>query len=288
MMNKRIHSIVSSFFTLLVLSLLFLSGPAAAVTVSLTAPGSIAKGDDVTFTVTVDVNDPDTYLPVKYTNLILNGPNGFSKTCKVNLDGTSDCSDVDVTITNNLGSGTGTGYGYDNAIGYGYNFGNNFGYGYSGAYGSITYTITWHTSSALINGIYTAEAGLYAEGTDSHTYLSSIDSFTVGNPTVNTGNEPNTGPGFRGEPYPLEEETVEVVEEVVPAIVEEVPKTEEGIVSTTGATTAGNEITGAVVGTSGLSSGVKKGAIAVTAAGGIVLLSYLGYIGKFLRLFRRF
>ena len=184
-MTKKIHSVISFFLTFVVVSLLFLSGPAAAVTVSLTDPNDASQGSDVSFTLTVDINDPDTYLPIQYTNIIISGPDGFSQICKVNMDGTSDCSDVDVSVENNVGYDYGFGYGYDSRIGYGYSFGDNYGYGYGGAYGLITYTVIWHTTYSLITGTYTAKADVHAEGSDVHDYSSNVRSFSILNVPYN-------------------------------------------------------------------------------------------------------
>ena len=151
--------IVSFVFTALIIGLLFLSGPVAAVTVSLTSPSSVAKGSNITFTIKVDINNPDTYLPVKYTNIIISGPGGFSKICKVNMDGTDDCSDVSVSVSvdDSLGYGFGSGYGYDSATGYGYDFGYGYGYNLVTTSGSITYTLILDTTGLNI-GAYTAQA----------------------------------------------------------------------------------------------------------------------------------
>ncbi len=180
MLKKQ--NIISALLTSIVIGLLFFSGPVVAVTVSLSQPNNAYRGNNVGFSITVDVNNPDGYLPIKYTNIIINGPSGFSKVCRVNMDGSDNCMDVDISLSidSNLGYGFGAGYGYDSAVGYGYNFGNNYGYGYANAYGSIIYTIVWYTSSNLNTGAYTARADVRVEGSSgSHDYSSNVRSFSI-------------------------------------------------------------------------------------------------------------
>ncbi len=201
-MDKKFHTIASFVLTLFVITLLFLSGPAAALTVSLDAPSSVNLGDTVTFTINVDINDPDSYVPIQYAKIILTNPNDFSSSCIVNMDGSNTCgSDPDfdfyiqdvIVNTENLNYNEGNGYGYDSATGYGYNFGYGYGYNFAGASGSISYTITLDTSD-LTAGDYTAKAEVYAEGNEvSHTYSSSSVSFSV-----NEASSPSSSGGGGG------------------------------------------------------------------------------------------
>lgn len=190
---KRNKSSFSILLTVLVVFALFLAGPASALTVLIeNGPNDANHGSDVSFDVTVEINSQDAYLPIKYTNLLFTGPNSFSKTCRINPDGSDNCADVDVTITStsNFGYGYGYGYGYDAGTGYGYNFGNGYGYGYDGASGAITYHVIYHTPSDLTTGTYNAKANVYVESqSNNHIYSSSTKSFTISvSSSTSTGN----------------------------------------------------------------------------------------------------
>jgi len=179
MVNYK-KSIVSIVLTIFVISMLFLSGPVSALTVAVTQPNNANKGNDVSFSITNEINDPD-LLPIQYTDLVITGPNGFSKTCRINPDGTDDCADVDITVSSSptITYVSGTQYGYDQNLGLGYNLGNGFGY-QSGGTGTITYDIVWHTSSTLDDGTYNANAAVFSQGSSSsHTFNSPLKSFTI-------------------------------------------------------------------------------------------------------------
>ena len=88
--------IISVLLTGFVIALLLLSGPVTALTVSVTQPNNADKGADVSFSISNEISDPD-LLPIEYTDLIITGPNGFLKTCRINSDGTDD---LEVTLDN--------------------------------------------------------------------------------------------------------------------------------------------------------------------------------------------
>jgi len=192
---KHKSNIYGKFIALAVVISLILLGPVEAVMVSLSQPNDADKGSDVSFSATVEIKDSD-LLPIEYTEIILSGPDGFSKTCKIYSDGTDNCDDVDVTVSKSSLSDTyGYQYGLDENIGYGYNLGT--GYGYKPAeIGSITYDVVWHTSSDLTDGTYDVQIGVYAVGSDDeHTYDSSAESFTISTAAVST---PVSGGGGGG------------------------------------------------------------------------------------------
>lgn len=191
-MKIRKH-LISLFLTIFVIGLIILSGPASAVTVDVSQPNDANKGADVSFSVTIDINDPDAYVPINYGNVVFSGPNGFSKTCKINTDETDDCDDVDFTITSTITSGKGYGYGYDSRIGYGYDFG--YGYGFSN--GQIKIDAVWHTPSDLTDGTYTVKADVHAEGSVNHDFSSSTKSFSISTASTGGNAAPSHG-GVRG------------------------------------------------------------------------------------------
>ena len=193
-MFKRKDKIIGGFLAFMVIGILILVGPADAVTVTLSQPNDVTKGSDVSFSVTVEIKDPD-LVPIQYTTLTITGPSGFStKTCQIANDGTDDCADVDITISkSNVNYNTGVQYGYDQNLGYGYSLGNEYGY-QSATLGTITYNVVWHTTSVLIDGSYSVKADVIAQGSSSdHTYSSSSQSFSVS--TASSGSSGGGGGG---------------------------------------------------------------------------------------------
>jgi hypothetical protein len=189
-------NLFSLLITVIVISILVLSGPAKALTVDLTQPNDAIKGEDVSFDITIDITSPDTYVPIQYTEIIFTGPS-YSETCKVNIDGTDNCPDVDVSIISfEPDYGYGYGYGYDTPSGYGYNFGYGYGYGYIGNYGKITYHVVWHTPTTLVAGTYDVQGKTFVEGdVASHTFSSSIKSFLINEPAAVEDEDEGTGGG---------------------------------------------------------------------------------------------
>ena len=196
--SKNTHNIVSLFITMSVIFILVLAGPASAVSVDLSNPGDTQQGDDVNFSVTVDIQDGDSYLPVKYSDIMITGPNGFKQNCRIFNNesiGVGDSSllnafftsgeeiecdiDLEVEILRKTNFGYGYGYGYD--AGYGYNFGYGYGYGYGyGVPGTITYNVVWHTDEDQDAGNYKARAGVLAESQDEfHIFKSDTEEFKI-------------------------------------------------------------------------------------------------------------
>ncbi len=184
-MAKKIRGVVSFSLTLLIIILLFLSGPASAVTVSVTSADTVTVGSGITFTVEVAIASPDSYVPLNYTNLTITDPDGTQiRTCKIDLDSTvSGCDDIAV---NSVTQDAGLSYSYANGTGYdvtnttSYNLGYGYGYGSTGSYGSITYSITWTVPPPSSPGTYIAKAEMYAYGNEgTHVYPSSNKEFSV-------------------------------------------------------------------------------------------------------------
>ena len=173
-MKKGIKSkSVSVFLTLMVIVTLVMLGPASAISLNLAAPNNAVQGQDVSFSVNMELNYPDQYLPIAFTEFVFTGPNGFQETCKVYNDGSyTDCSlDLDVDVIFNTGYGIGDRLSY----GYGYNYGQNyqyFGYGYGYGYGNYengseaTYNIIWHTPADANAGDYQVKARMHVVQAD--------------------------------------------------------------------------------------------------------------------------
>ncbi len=250
-MFKHKNKIFGSFIAFSIIAILLLVGPADAILVSLSQPNDANKGSDVSFSITTEIKDSD-LLPDSYTNLVITGPSGFSKTCKINSDLTDDCSDVDVTGSKtNLNLVSGAQYGYDQNLGYGYSLGTGWGY-QSTSTGTITYNIIWHTSSTLTDGSYSAKADLVSTGSSSsHTFKSSSKSFII-----STASSPSGGGGGGGSGSSMSSGGMIIVN---PVVIEEQTPTNPETPSNEG--TTGNEasnleqqtevpgITGAAVGT---------------------------------------
>lgn len=132
------YRVLSVFLSVLILSLLLLSGPANAFILNLEFDDNVDKGDKVVFTANINIESGE-ILPVNEIILAIG-----DKTCVFDSSGTmiSGCSsmgisNIEKTITSSFESGNR--YGYYN--GYGYDFG--YGYGYS--YGKLEYKITLNT-----------------------------------------------------------------------------------------------------------------------------------------------
>ena len=194
MNKKHKNNIVGAFFTILVIGLLILSGPAQAINVDLeTLDINYLEDDTVPFTIIVQIND-DEFLPLLYTDLILDygADDGDPLTCKLNNDNTIDnCDFLTVTsaikdLQGSYGYGYGYGYGYSNGnYGYGYDSGYGYGYGYSGAnngYGTITYNLIVDVSKIPLKFLdknINVEARVYGGNEDNWRYFKGTSSFFV-------------------------------------------------------------------------------------------------------------
>ena len=194
-------NLIGLLVVVVILAIFFLSGPAKALIVFLTpaTPSNVTRGTDVAFNVLVVITPPDSYVPIRYTDIVFTGPGGFHKGCRVNINGTDDCPDVDIMNipvpmcpTPHFGLGhrfamdwnyTGGTYGYWYPIGgynfgYGYGFGYGpgpgYGYGYGPGYGygygpfvhlqCLAYHVVWHTEPTLTSGSYHAQGRTFVNG----------------------------------------------------------------------------------------------------------------------------
>jgi hypothetical protein len=177
-MKKQKQRSFSVIFTIFIITALVLIGPAQAVQVGFVLdPNDVVAGDDVGFAVEVEIEAPDAYVPITYANIIFEGPDGFSETCKYYQDtGILECDlDVEVLSYVDTTQGYGYGYGYDQGYGYGYDFG--YGYGYNP--GSIFYGVVWHTPTDALGGDYTVKVVAVAEGDETHEFSSGERGFTI-------------------------------------------------------------------------------------------------------------
>jgi hypothetical protein len=170
-MNKTAHKSLSVIFTSLIIVTLILMGPASAINIIISEPNDANQGENVTFQVKVDLDTPDMYVPLAYTNLIFTNPDGSNFECKVFNDGSTNCGNIDVitTIDATYGEGPQLGYGYGYGYGYDYTyFGYGYGYGYQGENGQITYDITLHLDSNSQVGEHKVKAETYVATEDSN------------------------------------------------------------------------------------------------------------------------
>ena len=132
--------IMAGVITFAIIGLIIFAGPAKAFILELsTDKGSLTKGEEITFTATLDIESIDKYLPIKNLELDINGPT--PKVCKFYVNGSaiSGCDGMTISpITTPLDNekGYGYGYGYDNSYGYGYEYDFGYGYGYGYGYGA--------------------------------------------------------------------------------------------------------------------------------------------------------
>lgn len=146
--EKRLSLKISEFaITLLVLVLLFLSGPAQAFVLELTTPTSeVIQGDKVTFTASVDIKSNE-FMNISSFVLNLTEVNGAKNvSCEFYPNGTiiSGCSGITIKMI----SSTSFGYGY------------SYGYGYGFTDGKMRYNITLDTKNYTI-GTYKTSIGFF-------------------------------------------------------------------------------------------------------------------------------
>ena len=167
---------------------LWFSAPVRALTISFpTLPSSGTIGNDYTFTVKVDISDPE-LLPIQNVNLYLyksdaratyeatsaNLPLSTTVTPFTTITGTGTSGTAGTISITAVASNWGYGYGYGYAVweGYGYHFfppggyGYGYGYGYAGSTASITYSVTWTPPTSWPAADYIIETKITANGTN--------------------------------------------------------------------------------------------------------------------------
>ncbi|HWQ96438.1 MAG TPA: PGF-pre-PGF domain-containing protein [Candidatus Methylomirabilis sp.] len=168
----------SAVVTLIVIVLLILSGPlvdAVMVTLQMTTPSNVEAGPNtsnrVNFSVTVNITDPDAYVPMSQMYLNLTGP--LEKTFIMDLDGNvlsgySYPDELNVTVSpdsDTFNYSYGSGYGYSSDYGFSdFGYGYGYGYGYETGYGTLsrTYNLSLNTSM-MYDGNYTAQFTVFTD-----------------------------------------------------------------------------------------------------------------------------
>lgn len=173
----------SIILTVLVVSLLLVSGPASAVEIKLDGlNGQYKQGTEVEFKADVRINHGKTsgeLLPIQYANVTFTFPDKTKKTCTVMNDGTViGCgflsAEIEVSGHDNYGPGNGTAYdanGTKHDLGYGY------GYGYGNKETHVKYEFELDTKG-FKTGDYSAVVDVYA-GTTSPMSFSGSTKFSI-------------------------------------------------------------------------------------------------------------
>lgn len=177
------HIIVSAF-TIGVISLLILSGPATAVEINLKSlEGAHRQGKEIDFKVDVVMNRGRVngeLLPVQYTNITFTMPDGSEKTCKINNDDSVEGCDFlsvdEVKVTGNDDYGYGYGYGYDNGTKYGLGYG--YGYGNGKSTTHVKYNLVIDSTNMPV-GKYSAVANVFAGTTSPRIFSSEETEFRI-------------------------------------------------------------------------------------------------------------
>ena len=197
---------MSIFFTIIVIGVLILSGPAQAIDVFLiTSDIDVSTDAEKELTIEVKIHDGE-FLPVLYTDIVFDGGNAF--TCRINQDNSvTGCSFLTLDSVEYAdliaGYGYGYGYGYD-SFGLGYHsFG--YGYGYSTVtlspegtgglsqspnpgsedpleYGTITYHLKIDSSrlpGSFMGERISVEAKVYGGNEDNRNYFRGTSSFEI-------------------------------------------------------------------------------------------------------------
>ncbi len=199
-------NLLSLVFTLFVIGFLIMSGPVAAITLSLTTDKTIYATDGtITFEMSLDIETNERVPIQNLTLTIQDSTNNVVKTCIFRPDGTAISGCDNVVITPEVDSSS---YGYGDQFGYGYGYdgssygtqNNTFGYGYGYGYatdvtGEMKYTVEWDLSSeTATEGTYGAQLSAVAQSnTNKYTFLSSKLYFTIGSTTENNVTTPASG-----------------------------------------------------------------------------------------------
>jgi len=209
-LNK--NKIIAGFVTILILGLLFLSGPSTAITVLMNSIQSVSTGQNVVIVGNVTLNDYEFIQSGGLVNLTISTTGNGIIICSLPLATATNtvvsCSgnqNMTVNATSTLSFGYDYGYGYEYgyspASGYTYNYAYSYGYGYNpytyqddGSYRyqwtstSMSYRIVWTVPSSYTIGTYNATIAVYdangalvpgATDTETVTVSSAIDYTTL-------------------------------------------------------------------------------------------------------------
>jgi hypothetical protein len=194
--NKRGQNLIGVVLTLLVISLLIISGPASAITLSITAidsTDSLYESELVEFQVSVDI-DSGEMIPVQNLTIqIYSADANYSKSCTFLPGGTELegelCDYLDILPNPSpYGYGYessnmyGYGYGYNQTLSYGYgntSFGSGYGYGYyQYVQNELSYNITWNAAEVNTTTTFDVRLDANAQNGDArYTYTKTATSF---------------------------------------------------------------------------------------------------------------
>lgn len=195
--NKK--SVISALVTVMVVLMLIFSGPAGAVTVEISGlSGSITKNDSKTYYIEVDIDDPDTQIPID--NLTLKIVGSTNKNVVFVPNGTilsGGGSWISITSQNTNYTSYGYGYGYGGDSGTFYNFGYGYGYGYGQTYTKLRYKVVMDTDD-LDAGDYTATVYVYTGSSVHSSFSSSSASFEIAESSTTTTSTGGGGGGGGG------------------------------------------------------------------------------------------
>lgn len=160
----------SGIFTILVISMLVLSGYAGAVNVALTTSNINIETDSVvTFNLDLGIDDPSNFFPLSNTVLTFtSGSNSY--TCTIDSSNVvSGCNFLTVLSSSITG--------FD-ALGYGYGYG--YGYGSGVGNGVVSYSLAVDVSSLPIEFVgTTVDVDVAVNGASSSEVINDASSFTV-------------------------------------------------------------------------------------------------------------
>jgi hypothetical protein len=204
--KNRYKVVVAIALVLAVTASLWFAAPAKALTVDITEPSPKTLGSNISFNVTVNIEDTE-LLPIQSVNLDIYNSTYRSSYYDRYADlplgntagyvhypttGTGGDADIKATAEPKWGYGYGYRYGYGYEAtegygyycwGYGYGYG-GYGYGYAG-YGyaptSITYNVTWHSPASWPGGVYQIEVSITADGS---TFTETSSEFTLYAPYI--------------------------------------------------------------------------------------------------------
>lgn len=210
---KASTTVVSVVLSLMVIGLLFMAGPAKAITVTVGAPSDTTptKGDTVTIDLDVNIealtSTPATErVPINNISVYVTGPGGPYE-CFFDSAGTLIDTGVDFCDSLSLSGTADTPVYADNQEAEGYTTGGSeelvqFGYGYG--YGfvddggtELQYTLSWDTSDASTASSYVFNARVYAAiGADAGIFTSATTR------SVRVGTSSSGGGGSRSSDEP--------------------------------------------------------------------------------------
>lgn len=172
MQNKQYVSTLITFF---IVAILLISGPAQAVSLSITGiPSQATVGDKISFTFRIDI-EPGERIPIEQINLTVDNTE-----CAYYLNGTpvfgQACEGFTLAPAEQAPYTYGYGYGYDSQVQY---YGYGYGYGHENGTTHISYSVTWDTASYQA-GVHTIQMSAIANSSQEfHEYLSGQKTITL-------------------------------------------------------------------------------------------------------------